>query len=70
VRVTMKAAVSGSRNGQSWPAIGETIDLPDEEAVHLVEAKIAEPAGEDESEKAVVEDDTEKATPRRKPASK
>ncbi|MFJ1765061.1 hypothetical protein ACIOD2_32370 [Amycolatopsis sp. NPDC088138] len=66
MRVTMKASVSGSRDGQSWPAIGETVDLPDEEAVHLCGAGIAAPAG-DEDEAAVVEDDTEKATTQKKP---
>jgi len=66
MRVTMKASVSGSRDGKSWPAIGETVDLPDEEAANLCTAGIAVPAREDE-EAAVVEDDTEKATTQKKP---
>lgn len=70
MRVTMKASVSGSRNGVSWPKIGETVDLPDDEAAQLCAARIAEPAGEEEPEKAVVEDDTEKAAPRRKAPGK
>lgn len=66
MRVTMKASVSGSRDGESWPKIGETVDLPDEEAIQLCAAGIAIPARDDE-EAAVVEDDTEKATTQKKP---
>ena len=46
MRVTMKLQISGTRNGEPWPARGETIDLPDDEAAALVAQGAAEPAGE------------------------
>lgn len=46
MRVAMKLQISGTRNGEPWPARGETIDLPDDEAAALVAQGAAEPAGE------------------------
>lgn len=72
----MKAAVSGTRDGVSWPAIGEEVDLPTVEAaaycaMGMAEEVKDEPEGKPEieaqpEEKAVPSDDTEKATPSRK----
>ncbi len=36
MRVTMHHQISGTRNGQPWPARGEDIDLPDDEAQALI----------------------------------
>lgn len=36
MRVTMKARITGTRNGVEWPAPGESIDLPQDEAELLV----------------------------------
>ena len=52
MRVTMRVPISGSRNGEDWPAVGETIDLPSDEAQHLCEAGLAVPAAAPEPEKA------------------
>lgn len=41
--VKMKVSLSGSRDGKSWPLIGETLEVPDEEAVSLINARIVEP---------------------------
>ena len=46
MRVVMKTAISGTRNGASWPAVGEEIELPDEEASNLVHNGLALPAPE------------------------
>lgn len=35
--VEMRARISGTRNGRDWPQIGETINLPDDEAQALIE---------------------------------
>lgn len=35
----MVTEISGLRNGKPWPAIGETIDLPDDEAKALLLAE-------------------------------
>ena len=45
MRITMKAQISGTRNGEEWPAIGEVIDLPAAEATDMVAAGLAEAAG-------------------------
>ena len=39
--VTMKVAVSGSRDGTDWPPVGGQIDLPEDEALGLVENGLA-----------------------------
>lgn len=53
MRVKMKVGLSGSRDGQAWPQIGEVIDLPDDEAVSYLNAGMVEPAPEDDVETAV-----------------
>lgn len=64
--VKMRALISGPRNGQQWPGIGEVIDLPDEEAATLVHHRMAEIV---EARPEVVEtaaapvEDVETATP-------
>ncbi|MFD7860973.1 hypothetical protein [Streptomyces sp. NPDC059783] len=42
MRIRMKVAMSGLRNGQPWPAVGETTELPTAEAAHLCASGIAE----------------------------
>lgn len=53
MKVRMKVGVSGSRNGQVWPPIGETMDLPDHEGAELCAANMAEPVKSDTTERAV-----------------
>lgn len=63
MKVRMKVAMSGSRNGRRWPPPGEELDLPDDEAAGYCSAGLAEPvAKKDEAkvEKAVAADDAEK----------
>jgi len=36
VRVIMRARITGTRNGVEWPAPGEPVDLPQDEAELLV----------------------------------
>jgi hypothetical protein len=72
----MKTALSGTRDGVPWPPAGDSVDLPDEEAAHLVAAGLAvELDGDDETpaeESATPPDTAEKAVPgrRRGPATK
>lgn len=42
MRVRVRATVSGSRNGEDWPEIGEVIDLPSDEAATYLAAGIVE----------------------------
>ncbi len=45
--VTMKTAIGGYRNGEAWPPVGGTIDLPDHEAADLIANGYAAPAAEE-----------------------
>jgi len=64
IRMLVQMPEGAARNGQRWPAEGETADLPTAEAAHLVASGIAE--------EAAVEDDVqvpaEPRARRRKPA--
>lgn len=46
MRVRMKHQISGTRDGLDWPAPGEEIDLPDDDAAAVLNTGMAEPAGE------------------------
>lgn len=39
--VEMVARISGSRDGADWPAVGETLTVPNEEAADLVKLGFA-----------------------------
>jgi hypothetical protein len=71
--------VSGTRNGESWPAKGGTVELPQDEAKNLIAIGVAEEADDEESKEPAEENaqalaDEETATPRkpspRKPPTK
>jgi hypothetical protein len=47
----MKQQITGSRDGQRWPAKGETLVVPDAEGAELCAAGLAEPVVEDRVEK-------------------
>ena len=55
MRVKLIVQLSGTRDGAEWPARGETVDLPDDEAVSLLGAGIAVPLGEAPVESAAVD---------------
>lgn len=54
MRIKMKVGLSGSRDGHAWPAVGEEVDLPDEEGAQYCASGLAEPVATDEVEKAVL----------------
>ena len=43
MKVRMKTKIAGSRNGVRWPDAGEEKDLPENEALDLIAAGLAEP---------------------------
>lgn len=53
MRVIMKSRISGTRDGVEWPAPGAAIDLPDVEAVSMLNIGLVVPAPETEPERAV-----------------
>jgi hypothetical protein len=60
----MKADVSGTRDGVSWPPRGEVINVPDDEGAQLCGSGMAEPVVEDRVETATTPE-PEKRTPGR-----
>lgn len=69
MKVRMKVYVSGSRNGEPWPGVGEIADMPDGEGAELCAAGLAAPVADkgDKVEKAIDETpvDTRDDKPRR-----
>ncbi|MFF0117430.1 hypothetical protein [Streptomyces prasinus] len=63
MKIRMKVQISGTRNGEDWPTVGEVTDLPTGEAQHLVASGVAEEVGAEEPE---VETATVPATPEEK----
>ncbi|MFD7428410.1 hypothetical protein ACFV6Z_15380 [Streptomyces sp. NPDC059818] len=47
MRIRMLQQMSGTRNGEDWPARGAVTDLPTGEAQHLVASGIAEEVGDE-----------------------
>lgn len=41
MKVKLIVQMSGTRNGEDWPAAGEVVDLPKDEAAHLVAGGLA-----------------------------
>ncbi|MEU2311172.1 hypothetical protein [Streptomyces albidoflavus] len=66
MRVRMKATLSGTRDGKDWPPKGSTVDLPADEAQHLLAAGLAAEDDEPAEEHAVPENEPETAVPARR----
>lgn len=52
MKLQMKVQVSGTRNGEDWPAPGDVVEVPDEEAVLLLNGGLAETVESAKPEKA------------------
>ncbi|MFD5057430.1 hypothetical protein [Streptomyces sp. NPDC058394] len=46
MKIRMLVEMTGTRDGEPWPAKGEEADLPTAAAAHLVSAGVAEQVGE------------------------
>lgn len=67
MKVTMKAQIAGTRDGEDWPKPGASIDLPDDEAADLVTNGYAVASGADAEETAdAPQGDVETATKKRR----
>lgn len=73
MKVRMRITISGSRDGEAWPKVGEVVDLPDDEAVEMLQKGHAAPLEDgDEPETATARKATTRpakkaASSRRKP---
>ncbi|MEY4373220.1 MAG: hypothetical protein RL219_1989 [Actinomycetota bacterium] len=65
MKIRMKVDISGTRNGEPWPAQGEIIDLPDDEAQSLIDNNMAEAVAKTKAETAAVEPAEETAVVKR-----
>lgn len=63
MKVKLKTQISGTRNGEDWPARGEVISLPDAEAASLCASGLAEPVTDDKVEKAIAPEPEKRAEP-------
>lgn len=61
MRVIMRARLTGTRNGVEWPAPGEPVDLPQDEAELLVANGLAVADESQPAKKAAVESAAVKA---------
>lgn len=69
MRVRMKVSLSGTRDGKDWPPVGGSVDLPGDEAAHLVSAGLAVPDDEQPAVEEATAPPAETSTPQqRKPA--
>lgn len=46
----MKVYISGTRNGEAWPAPGGEVDLPDQEGAKLCASGLATPVRDDDGD--------------------
>lgn len=46
MKVKMKVAISGTRNGERWPGLGEVVEVSDVEGADLCASGAAEPVAE------------------------
>jgi hypothetical protein len=65
MKIRMKVDISGTRNGEPWPARGEVIDLPTDEAQSLIDSNMAEAITKAKAETAAVEPAEETAVLKR-----
>ena len=52
MKIRLKTEITGLRNGVPWPAVGETMELPDNEAAEMCAAGHGEPVAEKAQDKA------------------
>lgn len=74
MKIELRVAMTGTRNGEDWPPFGTVVDFPDQEAQDLVDAGLAvvpETPAKGKREAATVEPAENAAAPKprgRKPS--
>lgn len=73
--VRIKSRVSGNRNGKLWPAVGESLEVPEDEARQLAAMGVVEVVDAEPVEAAVVDEQpvetaTKSTTPKRRRTAK
>jgi len=43
IKIRLKVGLTGTRNGVEWPPRGSEVELPDQEALEMIQAGMAEP---------------------------
>lgn len=70
MKVQMKVSISGTRDGQDWPAIGEIVDLPNDEAVSMLNAGLVSAVESSKPETRPSSEPTKRAATKRAPKAK
>ncbi|MFF1685934.1 hypothetical protein [Streptomyces sp. NPDC058254] len=60
MKVRMKVQISGTRDGQEWPAKGDEVELPDDEGAQLCASGLAEPLTDTPEPETATAPDAEK----------
>lgn len=63
IRMLVDMPAGGARNGEPWPARGESFDAPTADAVHLIASGVAEEVSDDTAD----ESETEQPAPDSEP---
>lgn len=58
MKVELLVTLTGTRNGQEWPAKGSVVDLPDAEALDMLNAGLARPVAAEPETAAVAPTET------------
>jgi hypothetical protein len=54
MKIRLLVSISGTRDGLPWPSRGEVVDLPNAEALHMIEQGQAESVSPDDVETATL----------------
>jgi len=68
MKVQMRAQISGTINGAEWPAIGDVLEVPDDEGARLCASGQAVPVAEPVRAERAVAPRAESRAARKKPA--
>lgn len=62
MKVRMRKHIGGYRDGVEWPEVGDVIDVPDDEAAHLIAAGYADEHEEPHADESAAPADPDPAT--------
>jgi len=67
MKVRMRLKISGTRGGEEWPDVGDTINVPESEAADLIRLGLAEATSTREAAVAETTETTSAPRPRGRP---
>ena len=67
MKIRMRVLITGTHDGEDWPSVGGTAEVPDDEGKHLIAGGMADPV-EAAVDTASVETATVKTQPKKRNA--